>query len=78
MNSTIQHINEKYSKNIVTCFSYSNIPNLITLETWSKNAQESQKIQEELQSEGFKDVLPQIALSEEFYDCWIDHLLRTK
>ena len=31
--STIQHINQKYSQNVVICFSYSNIPNLITLET---------------------------------------------
>jgi len=46
MRSTLQHIYQKYSKNIVICFSYSNIPNLITLETWLKTAQESQKIQE--------------------------------
>ena len=78
MHSKIQHINQKYSQNIVTCFSYSNIPNLIMLETWSKTAQDSQKIQEELQTEGFKDVIPQIALSGEHYDCWIDQLLRTK
>ena len=76
--STIQHINLKYSKNVVTCFSYSNITNLITLETWSTTAQESQKIQEELQTEGFKDVIPQIALSGVHYDCWVDQLLRTK
>jgi len=76
--SKIQHINQKYSQNVVICFSYSNIPNLITLETWAKTAQESQRIQEELQTEGFKDVIPQIALSGDYYDCWIDQLLRTK
>ena len=78
MISTIQHINQKYSQNVVICFSYSNIPNLITLETWSKTAQESQRIQEELQNEGFKDVIPQIALSGNYYDCWVDQLLRTQ
>jgi len=78
MISTIQHIYQKYSQNIIICVNYSNIPNLITLETWSKTAQESQKIQEELQTEGFKDIIPHIALSGNYYDCWIDQLLRTK
>ncbi len=78
INSTIQHINDKYSKNLVASFSYSNIPNMITLQIWSKTGQESQKIQEELQNEGFKDIIPQILLSGEYYDCWVDQLLRTK
>ena len=76
--STIQHLNQKYSKNIFSCLSYSNIPNFITLETWATNAHESQKIQEELQSEGFKDITPYIAYSGNYYDCWVDQLLRTK
>ena len=78
MRSTIQHIYQKYSQNIVICFSYSNIPNLITLEIFAKTAQESQRIQEELQTEGFKDIIPHIALSGDYYDCWVDQLLRTK
>ena len=78
VNSTIQYINEKYSKNIAYCFSYSNIPNFITVHTWAKNAQDSMRIQEELQKEGFKDVIPYIYLSAEWYDCWVDQLLRTK
>ncbi len=78
MISTIQHINQKYSKNVIVCFSYSNIPNMITIETWARTAQESQKIQEELQTEGLKDIIPHIALSGNYYDCWVDKLLRTK
>jgi len=78
VNSTIQYINEKYSKNIAYCFSYSNIPNFITVHTWAKNAQNSMRIQEELQTEGFKDIIPHIYLSAEWYDCWVDQLLRTK
>ncbi len=77
MNSIIQRINEKYSKNLVYCLSYSNIPNFITLHTWALNAQESQRIQEELQNEGFKDIIPRIFLSAKWYECWIDQLLRT-
>ncbi|MHA2182730.1 MAG: winged helix-turn-helix transcriptional regulator [Promethearchaeota archaeon] len=78
MSSTIQRINEKYSKNLVYCLNYSNIPNFITLHTWALNAQESQRIQEELQNEGFKDIIPRIFLSAKWYECWVDQLLRTK
>ena len=78
MNSAINHINEKYSQNFSHCLSYSNIPNFITLHTWAKSPQDSQKIHEELQTEGFKDIIPHIFLSAEYYDCWLDQLLRTK
>ena len=77
-NSSIQHIYQKYSKNVVYCLSYSNIPNFLTLHTWAENTQESQRIQEELQKEGFKDVIPHIFLSAKWYECWVDQLLRTK
>jgi len=78
INSTNQYLNEKYSENIITCLSYSNIPNFTTMYIWTRNIQESQKIQEELQTEGFKDIIPYIALSGNSYDCWVDQLLRTK
>ena len=78
IDSTIQYLYEKYSENIIACLSYSNIPNFITMYTWTKNPQESQKIQEKLQTEGFKDIIPYIALSGNNYDCWVDQLLRTK
>ena len=48
INSTIQHIYEKYSKNIAYCINYSNIPNFITFHTWAKTTKDSQRIQEEL------------------------------
>ncbi|NVM37357.1 MAG: hypothetical protein HWN81_17305 [Candidatus Lokiarchaeota archaeon] len=78
MNSTLQHINEKYSHNIAYCFNYSNIPNLITLHTWVKRTQDAQRIQEELHTEGFKDVIPHIFIDAKWFDCWVDQLLRTK
>jgi len=78
MNSKLKHINEKYSQNIAYCLNYSNIPNLITLHTWAKNTQDAQKIQEELHTEGFKDVIPHIFIDAKWFDCWVDQLLRTK
>jgi DNA-binding Lrp family transcriptional regulator len=78
LNTTIQHIYEKYSQNITLIMSYSNIPNFLTMFIWTKTAQDSQKVQEELQTEGFKDIIPHIFLSSKYYNCWIDQLLRTK
>ena len=78
MNSTLQNINKKYFQNIAYCLNYSNIPNLITLHTWAKNTQDGKKIQEELQTEGFKDVIPHVFIDAEWFDCWVDQLLRTK
>ncbi|MFW9824869.1 MAG: hypothetical protein ACFFE4_18150, partial [Candidatus Thorarchaeota archaeon] len=62
----------------VYCLSYSNIPNFITLHTWARNAEESHRIQEELQKEGFKDVVPHIFLSAQWFECWVDQMLRTR
>ena len=76
--STLEYLGEKYSKNLFYCLSFSNIPNLIQLNVWTKSPQDAQKIQEELQTEGFKDMIPHIVLSVQWYDCWIDQLLRTK
>ncbi len=78
MNSTIQHIYQKYSENVAYCVTYSNIPNFMTVHTWAETARESQKIQEELQTEGFKDVIPHILLSGNYYECWVDQMLRSK
>jgi len=78
INSTMQYINEKYSRNITFILSFSNIPNFFMLYIWTKTPQDSQKIQEELQTEGFKDIVPHIFFSMKYYDCWIDQLLRTK
>jgi DNA-binding Lrp family transcriptional regulator len=78
LKSTIEHLNQKYSQNLVTSYSYSNIPNRITIETWAKTAQETHNIKISLQNEEFMDVIPHIGLSGDYYDCWIDQLLRNK
>ncbi len=78
INSTIQYLNQKHSQNTAYCQTYSNIPNFLTMHVWTKSSKGTQKIQEELQTEGFKDVVPHIYLSAKYYDCWVDQLLRTK
>jgi len=78
LNSTIQHLNKKFSKNIAYCLTFSNIPHLILLCTLTKTSKDSQRIQKELQTEGFKDMIPRIFFSIKWYECWIDQLLRSK
>ena len=58
--------------------SFSNIPNFVILTTWTKSAKDSQQISEELEKEGYKDIVPHILISSKYYDCWIDRLLRSK
>ena len=78
MNSTIMNLYKKYSQNIVVCANFSNLPNFILLEIWTKTARDTHLIQEELQTEGFKDVVPHIFLSISWYECWIDQFLQMK
>ena len=78
LNSVIQHLNKKFSQNIAYCLTFSNIPHLILLCTLTRTSKDSQRIQEEMQTEGFKDIIPHIFLSIKWYDCWVDQLLRTK
>ena len=78
LSSTVQHIYQQYSQNVLYCLTYSNIPNYITMHTWAKTSLDTQRIQESLQNEGFKDVVPRIIFYGTYYDCWIDQLLRSK
>ena len=78
IHSILKHLYEKYSQSIADCISYSNIPNYITMHTWAKTSKDSQKIQEALQTEGFKDIIPRIMLYGYYFDCWVDKLLRIK
>jgi len=78
LKTTIQHLNEKFSQNIAYCLSFSNIPHLILLCTLTRTSNDTQRIQEELDKERFKDVIPHIFLSIKWYECWVDELLRTK
>ena len=78
INSTTKYLEKKYYQNIAHCYSYSNIPNFMTITSWTKTAQESQILQKELLYEGFKDVVPHIFFSLNWYECWLDQLVRTK
>jgi len=78
LNSTIQHLNKKFSPNIAYCLTFSNIPHLILLCTLTRTSKDTQRIQEEILTEGFKDVIPHIFFSIKWYDCWVDKLLRSK
>ncbi|MFX1468285.1 MAG: winged helix-turn-helix transcriptional regulator [Promethearchaeota archaeon] len=74
----MQAITEKFDQNVIGVLNYSNIPNFFSAYFWTTNIQDSQKINEELQNKGFKDIIPIIFLTSNNYDCWVDQLLRTK
>ncbi|MCY3413016.1 MAG: Lrp/AsnC family transcriptional regulator [Candidatus Heimdallarchaeota archaeon] len=74
----VQKLIEKFSNNLVVCVSFGNIPNFILLETWSPSARDSQDILEELQEEGFTDIIPHVLLSINWFSNWIDDLIDSK
>jgi len=78
LDSMVQYLTKKFSQQMQYCFTYSNIPNLILLITTTKSSNETQKLQEELQTEGFKDVVPNVFFSIKWYECWVDELLKIK
>ena len=75
---TVKKIYENFHQNLVACLDYSNIPNFVSMYVWTKSIHDTQKISEELLNFGFKDVIPIIFIDSQFYDCWVDQLLRTK
>jgi len=78
IDSISKYLYDKYNQNLNFVMSFSNIPNFLLVGVWTRTAQDSQKIQEQLQTEGFKDIVPHIFLSSRYYDTWIDQMLRTK
>ena len=78
LNKEMQDIADKYGQNVIGVLNYSNIPNFFTAYFWTRNIQDSQKINEELQNKGFKDIIPIIFLTSNYYDCWVDQMLSTK
>lgn len=74
INAKYQRLMEKFGKNIMYILTYSNIPDLLTMHTWTRSAQEMQNITRDLQAEGFRDVVPFILLGGRYYTCWLDDL----
>lgn len=76
--TTSKYLFEKYNQNVIGCIAFSNIPNFIIMITWTKNTQESHEIEEKLQTEGFREVIPHLIIYTDYHDCWVDNLLRSK
>lgn len=78
MQSVLQRLSEKFGKNIIYYMAYSNIPQFLTLHMWTKSSREMQIIQNELQKEGFKDIIPRILMTGRYFDCWLDDMIIKK
>lgn len=73
-----EHLYKKYIKNIVVAFSYSNIPDILTMEIVTASTFESQQIHKKLQQDGYKQVIPRIWIFGKYYETWLDELVKSK
>ena len=74
----VQDLSKKYGQTVIGILNYSNVPNFLSFYIWTITLQDSQKINEELHDMGFNDIIPFIFLNSNFYDTWVEQLLRTK
>ncbi|MBD3195508.1 MAG: AsnC family transcriptional regulator [Candidatus Lokiarchaeota archaeon] len=73
-----QRLNKTYTDNILYLQQFSNIPNLIMMTALTKTNQESANLHNNLQKEGFKDLLHHIFYNGYFFETWRDLLYREK
>jgi DNA-binding Lrp family transcriptional regulator len=65
-----------YSKNIISIFSFGNLPNQILATTWTNTMKEIKDIQTDLQKKGILDsIIPNIFYTTYIYDSWADNLI---
>ena len=78
IDKVVQDLSEKYGQTIIGILNYSNVPNFLSFYIWTIKLQDSQKINKELHGMGFKDIIPFIFLNSNFYETWVEQLLRIK
>lgn len=76
INSVEAELINNYSKNIISIFSFGNLPNQILVTTWTNTMKEIKDIQTDLQKKGILDsIIPNIFYTTYFYDSWADNLI---
>jgi Lrp/AsnC family transcriptional regulator for asnA, asnC and gidA len=72
----ISRLIRKYSPNVLFCFGFSNLPNLIIPLVWTNSMKELQDISRSIQEEeGFQRVVPHVLYSGYMSDTWRDKLV---
>jgi DNA-binding Lrp family transcriptional regulator len=76
INSVEAELINNYSKNIISIFSFGNLPNQILATTWTNTMKEIKSIQIDLQKKGILDsIVPNIFYTTYLYDSWADDLI---
>jgi DNA-binding Lrp family transcriptional regulator len=76
INSVEAELINNYSKNIISIFSFGNLPNQILATTWTNTMKEIKDIQTALQKKGILDsIVPNIFYTTYLYDSWADDLI---
>ena len=71
----LEFLAKTYRENLVIVVAFANVPNFILLEIWTKSPRESQELLEELQRRNYREVVPHILMSIEWYPNWMDELV---
>ena len=76
INSVEAALINNYSKNIISIFSFGNLPNQILATTWTNTMKEIKDIQIDLQNKGILDsIIPNIFYTTYIFDSWTDNLI---
>jgi DNA-binding Lrp family transcriptional regulator len=76
INSVEAHLINNYSQNLISIFSFSNLPNQILATTWTNTMKDIKEIQMDLQKKGMLDsIIPNIFYTTYIYDSWVDALI---
>jgi DNA-binding Lrp family transcriptional regulator len=76
INSVEAALINNYSENIISIFSFGNLPNQILATTWTNTMAEIKDIQTDLQKMGLLDsIIPNIFYTTYIFDSWADDLI---
>lgn len=76
INSVEAALINNYSKNLISIYSFGNLPNQILATTWTNTMKEIKDIQNDLQKMGILDsIIPNIFYNTYLFDSWADSLI---
>lgn len=76
INSVEAALINNYSRNLISIYSFGNLPNQILCTTWTNTMKEIKDIQTDLQKKGILDsIIPNIFYTTYIFDSWADTLI---
>jgi len=74
----VSNLLQKYFPNVMYCWAFSTLPNLLLVGVWTPTIAEVEKMRENVQKMGVKSVLPNVLYHGKLYNTWRDKLLEEK